>query len=217
MRTVYMIPMLIVALFAQVTMTMAQNASDENKVDDAIYGIYTGDATTTYEEHTENGEKITQGENKKDITIEIKKSKEEGYTTVTLKDFKMGQYEFSKIPFEQGILRYPDGKRWQIYLESNLNDYFNTKDNKTQVLIGGLIDEDNSYVYKNGDMELDFSLTHDYKTYIRYKFKGKKGTKTGIHKLNVGKTENTVFDLQGSRVSHPTKGIYIVNGKKVVY
>ena len=27
---------------------------------------------------------------------------------------------------------------------------------------------------------------------------------------------NSVFDLQGRRVAHPTKGLYIVNGRKVV-
>ncbi len=34
---------------------------------------------------------------------------------------------------------------------------------------------------------------------------------------NVGKINaNVIYDLQGRRVEHPTKGIYIVNGKKVV-
>ena len=41
---------------------------------------------------------------------------------------------------------------------------------------------------------------------------------TGIDGLNVNVNDNAneVFDLQGRRVARPTKGIYIVNGKKVV-
>ena len=30
------------------------------------------------------------------------------------------------------------------------------------------------------------------------------------------RTENAVYDLQGRRVAQPTKGLYIVNGKKVI-
>lgn len=40
---------------------------------------------------------------------------------------------------------------------------------------------------------------------------------TGINNVNVEtKKGNIVYDLQGRRVSNPTKGIYIVNGKKVL-
>lgn len=40
---------------------------------------------------------------------------------------------------------------------------------------------------------------------------------TGINNVNVEtKKDNIVYDLQGRRVSNPTKGIYIVNGKKVL-
>ena len=34
--------------------------------------------------------------------------------------------------------------------------------------------------------------------------------------MNNGKVNNEVFNLKGQRVSQPTKGLYIVNGKKVV-
>ena len=39
---------------------------------------------------------------------------------------------------------------------------------------------------------------------------------TGIGNVNVNLNDNTIYDLQGRRVENPTKGIYIVNGKKVV-
>ena len=41
---------------------------------------------------------------------------------------------------------------------------------------------------------------------------------TGISRIENGelKVENSVYDLQGRRVTKPTKGLYIVNGKKVI-
>lgn len=43
------------------------------------------------------------------------------------------------------------------------------------------------------------------------------GNATGINNVNANVNENQeVYDLQGRRVAHPTKGLYIVNGKKVL-
>ena len=42
------------------------------------------------------------------------------------------------------------------------------------------------------------------------------GDATGFSNLNVEKVSNEYFDLSGRRVAQPTKGVYIVNGKKVV-
>lgn len=39
---------------------------------------------------------------------------------------------------------------------------------------------------------------------------------TSIEKLTSAKSEGVVYDLQGRKVAQPTKGLYIVNGKKVV-
>jgi hypothetical protein len=33
---------------------------------------------------------------------------------------------------------------------------------------------------------------------------------------NTGNTNDSIFDLQGRKVSKATKGLYIVNGRKVV-
>ncbi len=41
---------------------------------------------------------------------------------------------------------------------------------------------------------------------------------TGIEGVTIEKTEkNEIYDLQGRRVAKPTKGLYIVNGKKVIF
>ena len=41
-------------------------------------------------------------------------------------------------------------------------------------------------------------------------------TTTGIDNVNANLNDNKVYDLQGRRVAQPTKGLYIVNGKKVI-
>lgn len=42
------------------------------------------------------------------------------------------------------------------------------------------------------------------------------GNETGIESVNTVSTADSYFDLQGRRVMQPTRGLYIVNGKKVV-
>jgi len=42
------------------------------------------------------------------------------------------------------------------------------------------------------------------------------GNVTGIKNIKVGTENNIYYDLQGRRVLNPTKGLYIVNGKKVI-
>ena len=42
------------------------------------------------------------------------------------------------------------------------------------------------------------------------------GDETGIATLSHEKTDNVYYDLQGRRVMNPTKGLFIVNGKKVI-
>ena len=44
------------------------------------------------------------------------------------------------------------------------------------------------------------------------------GEETGVNAIDNGQLTmgNAVYDLQGRRVSRPTKGLYIMNGKKVV-
>jgi hypothetical protein len=38
----------------------------------------------------------------------------------------------------------------------------------------------------------------------------------GDETTNIEHSDNSVYDLQGRKVAQPTKGLYIVNGKKVV-
>ena len=55
-----------------------------------------------------------------------------------------------------------------------------------------------------------FVKTDDYQlTYL--------GPVTGINGVTntLYREQNVIYDLTGRRVNHPTKGLYIVNGKKV--
>lgn len=42
------------------------------------------------------------------------------------------------------------------------------------------------------------------------------GLSTGIKNVKVGTEDNVYYNLQGQRVLYPSKGLYIVNGKKVI-
>ena len=207
MRGFYRIPMLVFMLFAQVTVMMAQGNKPET-IPSFVYGIY--EATTEVEN---KGTKMPGS--KKKVKIEISKG-EQGFTVVTLKDFTLGKFSFDKVPFKECQLR-PQTDKWQVYLYSNLYGSFTTKDNKYVMQLEGNIDEDKSFVHKDGTLDLDFTIIFN-ETRINHVFKGKKvKDTTGINKLTQQSGKQTMYDLQGRRVEKPGKGIYIVNGKKNVY
>ena len=209
MRSFYRIPMLVFMLFAQVTVMMAQGNKPET-IPSSVYGIYEGEATTEVEN---KGTKMPGS--KKKVKIEISKG-EQGFTVMTLKDFTLGKFSFDKVPFKECQLR-PQTDKWQVYLYSNLYGSFTTKDKVYTLLLEGIIYEDKSFVHKDGSLDLNFSIIYK-NTKIEHLFKGKKenGT-TGIHKLTQQSDKQTMYDLQGRQVEKPRKGIYIVNGKKIVY
>ena len=209
MRSFYRIPMLVFMLFAQVTVMMAQGNKPET-IPSSVYGIYEGEATTEVEN---NGTKMPGS--KKKVKIEISKG-EQGFTVVTLKDFTLGKFSFDKVPFKECQLR-PQTDKWQVYLYSNLYGSFTTKDNKYVMQLEGNIDENKSFVHKDRTLDLDFTIIFN-ETIINHVFKGKKvKDTTGINKLTQQRGKQAMYDLQGRRVEKASKGIYVVNGKKIVY
>ena len=88
----------------------------------------------------------------------------------------------------------------------------------------------NIYVLNNGTQGVGFYKLKSTgtiganKAYLTYsgslapEFFGFDGNTTGIDAtlVNSEKVNSVVYDLQGRRVAQPTKGLYIVNGKKVV-
>lgn len=62
-----------------------------------------------------------------------------------------------------------------------------------------------------GKVYLELPAAASSRTFI-----GLGGETTGIDNVNANVNDNSYFDLQGRRVAQPTKGLYIVNGKKVI-
>ena len=72
-------------------------------------------------------------------------------------------------------------------------------------------------MHKDGTLDLDFTIIFN-ETRINHVFKGKRVKDAmGINKLTRQSGKQTMYDLQGRRVEKPSKGIYVVNGKKIVY
>lgn len=211
MRIFHKIPMLLIVLCAQVNMMMAQEAKPEVVPD--VWGTYEGEATTELFDRTTET-KTPSG--KKQMIIEISKG-ERQFTVLTLKDVTIGQYEFASIPFKDCYLLRNNNK-WYVKADNTLNDEVATKDKQHTVWLSGDVDEKESWVDKEGNLELSFFLSFKYDSHIQYVFKGKKkSSPTGIDHVGAYKKTPEVFDLQGRRVSKIGKGVYIVNGKKVVF
>lgn len=83
-------------------------------------------------------------------------------------------------------------------------------------MLWGSIDDNYSFVYEDGRIELTFEIFSDKAKKYKQEFKGK-NTTTSIKSLHAKKsTSNIVYDLSGRRVHQPKKGLYIVNGKKII-
>ena len=52
---------------------------------------------------------------------------------------------------------------------------------------------------------------------VRIRFAGEGDLETGIESVAGGQQPAAIYDLQGRRVMNPTKGMYIIDGKKVIF
>lgn len=118
----------------------------------------------------------------------FKKAEEE--LTLWVREGKTGAWQQLTIP------TYSDGKSWN-YVSSGEID-LSTYEGKT-VQIG--------FKYT--------STTEDASTWEVKNFKIT-GTPSAIESLSTGKVQQGIFDLSGRRVENATKGIFIINGKKVM-
>lgn len=59
------------------------------------------------------------------------------------------------------------------------------------------------------------SVSTEARDYLTFAFEGE-ATGVAASLMNNDKVNSAIFDLQGRRVVNPTKGLYIVNGKKVI-
>lgn len=134
--------------------------------------------------------------------------------------------EVTSVPANTGVL--VKGTKGDHTINTVFSSNTNVASNK---LVGVLTDTEvpaGSFVLLNGDKGVGFYKTNNVFTvgantaYIEAmgngaRFIGFEDETTGLKAIeNEQLTMDNVFDLQGRRVAQPTKGLYIVNGKKVV-
>ena len=99
-----------------------------------------------------------------------------------------------------------------------------TEESGTYYVLANIDNEVGFYKAQNGDNEYQF-INAANKAYLHipgatktlfYSFRFENGETTGINGVSEQNPEvNTIYDLQGRKVNSPTKGLYIINGKKV--
>ena len=75
---------------------------------------------------------------------------------------------------------------------------------------GGYLKANRAYLHTSYDV-----TTASARDYLEFSFEGEEGT-TGVNEVTTTNRTNEYFNLAGQRVAQPTKGLYIVNGKKYV-
>lgn len=79
-----------------------------------------------------------------------------------------------------------------------------------RVTDGGYLKANRAYLHTSYDVTVTAAGARDY---LDFAFDD---DVTAVNEVKTTNNTNEVFDLQGRRVTQPTKGLYIVNGKKVI-
>ena len=176
-----------------------------------IYGVYIGKATTEIE--TAGGSMKQPGERKFQVEI-VKRAND---TKLILKDYKLGNYEFEEIVFDNFDQYYqPEKKGWNFFTGPLSGKYFKTKDNIYTIQLWGNPIDDYCFVYENGTMDFTFEIYTNPERKVKHVFKGKKLGTSGINSLSARHDKEVIYNLHGHRTQRAQKGLYIVNGKKVL-
>ena len=157
---------------------------------------------------------------------------QDAYTvTVSGTKAQLTSVKGKKIPANTGIiLKGTNGDAISLPLTTETTD--NITDNQLLVSDGTVTGDGSTiYVLANGTSGVGFYLVEDGsaitagKAYLisgsgarQFIGFGDDNGATGIDSLTpaLSKGEEVYYDLQGRRVAQPTKGLYIVNGKKVI-
>ena len=121
----------------------------------------------------------------------------------------------------------PLSERWEFWIRPNGQGWVNEGNGTVVQDPDGVLDHEdpsnqNFVVYLNDIHCYQFTITATWtvgkSSLTGWTVRIEKGNTTGIDAIEHGtlNIEHSVYDLQGRRVSKPTKGLYIVNGKKVV-
>lgn len=197
--------LLLSMLFLQAVMLKAQNDLTR------IYGVYAGTAKTEIE--TAGGSMKQPGERKFQVEI-VKRAND---TKLILKDYKLGNYEFEEIVFDNFDQYYqPEKKGWNFFTDPLSGKYLKTKDNNYTIQLWGNPIDDYCFVYENGTMDFTFEIYTNPERKVKHVFKGKKLDTDGINSLSARHDKDVIYNLHGHRTQRAQKGLYIVNGKKVL-
>lgn len=198
----------VVMLFS-ISSVMAQNNVS------AIYGTYTGNASTTIYKVTDNTTTNLSG---KQMTFALSEG-EGGFTKIVLKGYRIGKLAFEDIAMLNNKVE-QEGEVLSIKQDANVSKYFEAKDekgHKFSVNLTLVIDKEGSSIDQSGVLKIKMSIYYD-NLVITHSFQGKKNVANGISAVHPADSDKPmiIHDLQGRRVTSPGRGVYIVNGKKVV-
>lgn len=197
--------LLLSMLFLQAVTLKAQNDLTR------IYGVYAGTAKTEIE--TAGGSMKQPGERKFQVEI-VKRAND---TKLILKDYKLGNYEFEEIVFDNFDQYYqPEKKGWNFFTDPLSGKYLKTKDNNYTIQLWGNPIDDYCFVYENGTMDFTFEIYTNPERKVKHVFKGKKLDTDGINSLSAKHDKDVIYNLHGHQTQRAQKGLYIVNGKKVL-
>lgn len=197
--------LLLSMLFLQAVTLKAQNDLTR------IHGVYAGTAKTEIE--TAGGSMKQPGERK----FQVETVKRANDTKLILKDYKLGNYEFEEIVFDNFDQYYqPEKKGWNFFTDPLSGKHLKTKDNNYTIQLWGNPIDDYCFVYENGTMDFTFEIYTNPERKVKHVFKGKKLDTDGINSLSARHDKDVIYNLHGHRTQGAQKGLYIVNGKKVL-
>lgn len=177
----------------------------------SIYKTYTGKMqvgiASIEERDTDKG---------RDATATLTKKEEVNHADITLGGFGIGNFIFTKIPLSDIVLTSTDdGYSFVIDKVKNIEAQLTKKDGTGSYYAQISIDPDAKGTIKNGQLIVEMTINFNgSKLYTRFT---STPISTGIHSIQTeSKGQDEIYDLTGKRVNKPRKGIYIINGKKVV-
>ncbi|HEY9551687.1 MAG TPA: hypothetical protein VIQ97_05325 [Prevotella sp.] len=177
----------------------------------SVYGVYKGKVRST----TIGGGNVTTRE----VLFTLSEGNGGDAVKLTLSGYGIGQYDLEDIHIPHVTLK--RGRHgWALHGQPTTTVTVESK-NKGRVTFSLQIIWGVDKEIVNGKLDIYWTLYYEGKL-INFDFKGNRDVSTGINHVvspfSEGQKveENKIFDLNGRRVSTPQKGIYIINGKKVL-
>lgn len=178
------------------------------------YGTYAGMMSTkVYNEENPGGIELTS----KKLSIVLS---EEAHNTLTLKAYPLSKNIVLKDITFADIIITNRGESLHICAPNNVSGQFPTTDDKYAVSLDFSIpDMPSNTITPAGTIEITFKVRYEGRL-LEHVFKGKKTDQEpkAIEKITQSSSSPTIYhDMQGRRVEKPMRGLYIANGRKIVF